>query len=284
MDDIPCPNCGHPVPFNRRLCPACDADAGFPNVRRAAAMQEALYQHYAAAEDHSVAVGTARQFDVLEKVLNSAVPTINISPKLMLQIALGAKYMSYYKAEKADLRVAAKEEYHVHRAGVDARIHPGCEAEIINATLSPDGNGLTSWGEVAMQLSVGSIAGRTSVLRENAFDFYNRFDLGTRGALEELGWRAVWSDRVKLGAAHIEPSLTVATSEGEICDLVLMPGLDRSEARYIELHIWGEIHMAALAQVVLAKPLTEPAQRDIWDMARSQLTAQLVPVIDRTAP
>lgn len=78
-------------------------------------------------------------------------------------------------------------KYHAHRSAVDAKIHPGYGFEILNAALSPDGRGLPNYGEVTLELSELSIASRASVLRENAFDFYERCDLGKRNAEEELG-------------------------------------------------------------------------------------------------
>jgi hypothetical protein len=224
------------------------------------------------------------QVQQLESILNQSVATINISPKLLYNIAAGQNYMSYYKAMDQQLRGIAERKYHEDRTVVDGKIHPGYGSEILNAALSPDGRGLMNYGRVTLELRQIAIEDRASVLRENAFDFFERYDLGHINAEEQPGWRAIWSDRAHLGVAHLGPTVTPAMSVGALADQVLLSGIDRHGDRYMEVHIYGELSWQSLSKVTLERPLTDAKEQDDWDFGRQKLAGRGVTIIDRANP
>ena len=124
-------------------------------------------------------------------------------------MTLGQNYISYYNALDHGARKIAERQYHAHRRAVDDKVHTGYGEEILNAALSVDGRGLTNYGPITLELRQISIEDRASVMRENSFDFYDRYKLGDRDAIEEPGWRSTWATRARLGVAHVEPSVTV---------------------------------------------------------------------------
>ena len=276
-------NCGAMVEFHRTNC-EFGHFIGFPNVRRAEEMRADLERNYEAARRDAAARGVEPQVDELETLLLRTVATINIGAKLLRNMAFGQNYMSYYKAMEIGSRKIAERQYHSHRGAVDEKVHPGYREEIINAALSPDGRGLTNYGAITLQLEGHAIEDRASVMRENAFDFFERYDLGRRNAEEEPGWRAVWADRARLGVAHLAATLTHATALDRISDAILSSGGGRDRDRYIEVHVYGEVSPQSLGQVTLEKPLTDPQDKDDWDGAQQKLTKGGVKVIDRTQP
>lgn len=240
--------------------------------------------NYGAAVADALARGVETRFDALENILKGSVATINITSKLLYAMAAGQNYVSYYKALKTDLRRIAERQYHAQRSKVDAAIHPGYEEEILNAALSPDGRGLTNYGPITLQLLEVSISDRSSVMRENAFDFFERNDLGARDAEEELGWRSVWGSRYKLGVAQLAPSLTMAMAFDDISNCILSCGVTRGDDRYIEIHIYGELSWQALSRVVLERSLTDSKEQDDWDFGRQKLSHRGVTIVDRVNP
>jgi hypothetical protein len=136
-----CRKCGSPVDFNRATCGNCELFIGFPNVRQAQSMQEALDQNYKEALTEAHRRGCTAKVNHLESLLKGSVATINVHPKLLYCMAAGAKYVSYYHAIERGFREVAERKYHAHRGAVDAKIYTGYEAEIVNAALSPDGAG-----------------------------------------------------------------------------------------------------------------------------------------------
>jgi hypothetical protein len=199
-------------------------------------------------------------------------------------MAKSQNYMSYYNALARGLRRIAEREYHAHREAVDAKIHTGYESEIINAALSPDGRGLTNYGAITLVLQAVAIEDRASLMRENAFDFYERYQLSRRDAKEESGWRSTWADRSQLGVAHLGPSITPATAGNELVSHVLFCGSDRPKDRYIEIHIFDEVSWQSLSKVALEKPLTTSDEQDDWKFGRMKLAHRGVAIVDKVNP
>ncbi|MFI4986153.1 MAG: hypothetical protein ACHQF3_01815 [Alphaproteobacteria bacterium] len=284
MPDVVCPNCGEAVEFHRKDCLNCGFFVGYPNVRRAESMRVELATNYADALANAIARGVTSQVAQLEGLLGNSGATINVSANILSNMAIGHSYISYYKALDDKLRRIAEAKYHAHRAAVDAKLHPGYESEILNAALSPDGRGLTNYGEITMRLRDVSIRNRASVLRENAFDFYEAYDLGRRDAEEAPGWRSVWADRARLGVAYLAATVTPSLASHDLHRAILASGPDRRNDRFMEVHIFGELTRQAIENVSLDKPLTDATANENWDFAGQKLARIGVTVMDRTRP
>ena len=247
-------------------------------------MQADLKRNFDDAVADATRRGLESKIDRIESLLAGSVATINVSPKVILSMVLGTAYQSYHRALDQDLRQIAERKYHAHRVAVDAKVHPGYGAEILDAAVSPDGRGLTGYGEITLQLREISIADRASVLRENAYAFYERYNLGCRDAEEAPGWRATWADRARLGVAHLAPTLSPMIADKDLPFSVLAVGPSRDDDRYIEVHIYGQLTSAALEDVSLDRPLTHADDRDEWTLARQKLERRGVTVQERVNP
>lgn len=247
-------------------------------------MRAELERNYTDALENALARGTSDLVDRLERLLAGTVATINVSPKMLDIMTLGLPYFGYHRALEQGLRRKAEDIYHAHRLAVDAKIHPGYEKDIIYAVLSPDGRGLTGYGEITLQLREDAVGRRASLLRENAFDFYQRYQLGDRDAQEAPGWRSVWGDRALLGVAHLEASLTPALSSGALPGLILAVGATKHDDRFMEVHIFDPLTWQMIASATLDRTITDAEARDEWDFARSRLARRGVPIADHTVP
>jgi hypothetical protein len=279
-----CANCGEAVEFHRTSCQACGCPVGYPNVRKAEAMQADLDRNHAASVTDADSRGVRSLLDKLAALLSSSVAVIAIPVDVLLKMTLGAAYRSYHKALDQDLRPIAEEIYHRHRGVVDAAVHPGYFAEITNAAISTDGRGLNNYGAVTLRIAERFIAQRATVLRENAFAFYERYDLGRRGGQEAPGWRCVWSRRAQLGVAHLAPRITPSMPETSLTSLVLTAGAGRDTDQFMEVHVFGMLPIETIEQVSLDRPLVTPESREEWNIVGQKIASRGIPLTDRTAP
>jgi hypothetical protein len=279
MQPIECPKCGLEVAYNVAHCHSGHF-VGFPNVRLAEGMRERLNFHYGRAAANARERGVGDKIDKLESILANSIATINVTPIVLRNLSLGDNYKNYYVAIDEGIRELASRQYHSDRQMVDTRIHTAYEKHILNAALSIDGLGLTNYGNITLRLRENVVDVRASLLRENGYAFFERYDLGRLGRAEELGWRSVWSDRTLLAVAHLEPSITPATPLAELTNLILCCGEDRRQDRYIEVHIFGELDWQAIGSAMRERPLTNPEDQADWELARTKLTLRGIECID----
>lgn len=280
---IICPRCGAEVEYYRENC-INGHFVGFPNIRRAREMVADLYRHYYAAMTNAASRGVASRVQDLERLLQGTVATINVSANIIRNMALGQNYISYYNALAHDARKIAQQYYHAHREAVDAKVHTGYGTEILNAALSADGRGLTNYGPITLELRQVAIEDRASVMRENSFEFYDRYHLGDRDAIEEPGWRSVWVNRAQLGVAHLGPDISAATPDADLPKIILSSGTTKRDDRYMEVHIFGDLSWQTLNKATLAQPLTTPEEQDDWFVGRQKLELRGVTIVDPIYP
>lgn len=247
-------------------------------------MRADLDRHYQDALADADGRGVRATVDKLEVNLRSSDAVIAMRPSVLLSVTKDAAYRSYHRALDQDLRQIAEEALHRHRGVVDMAVHTGYFADITNAAISTDGRALNNYGAISVTIGERFIADRATVLRENAWDFYERHDLGARGAEEEPGWRCVWADRAKLGVTHLAPNVTGATSNDALHHLVLEPGTGRHDDHFMEVHIFDMLTADTFAAVSLDRPLTDSEQQKDWDMASQKLAARGIPVKGGTHP
>lgn len=278
MAGFKCSRCGVEVENHKTYCDSGHF-IGFPNVRRAEEMRDDLLRNYQTTVADAAGRNCTDKIQLLENLLNASVATINVSVKVVRNMAFGENYMSYYNALEQGARRSAERQYHAHRRAVDAKIHPGYETEIVNAALSLNGRGLANYGEVTLVLRSETIEDRASVMRENSFLFYERYDLGRRDAVEESGWRSTWPDRGRLGVAHLAAKLSSAIGQDELFAIVMSSGSTRDDDRYMEVHIFNSISRLSLDKVFLATPLTNIDSQTDWQIAVQKLTARGMSIV-----
>lgn len=247
-------------------------------------MRSDLLGHAATARQEAAQRGTTAKMQTLEAILDHTVATVAVSVLVALRMATGDKYRSVYEAVERGDREVSEARYEAHRTAVDAKLYTAYHRHIVCAALSPDGESLRNYGVVTLVLDDLAIRERASVMRENAFAFYERFTLGARNAVEDPGWRATWDDRKELGVAHLGPDITPADSNAALAQRILFNGPDRAADRFMEVNIYGGIGIQAVGRVTLTGTVASDDDRDWWECAASSLRRRGIPVSGSALP
>lgn len=273
---LTCRTCGANVPSSARYCPGCQADAGFPNVRAAEAPTEkdALHQRLADAE-----VSTkARKCDSVLRNFGSAVLKSkavickNLAVVSRLVSSDNALYASFYREIEGELRLPEDNRFDRGRSAVDGTLFPNYHTAICFAALSLDDVGPTAYGAYTVVLKEKMIIQRATVFEENSFSFCQKTHRIVVGDPIPPGYRAVWGERDQLTMAKLHSKIDDATSAKGYPSILLRQGSATDEPDFIEVHIWGPIHRAAIERVVGPKPRTRD-DKVLWNSLATKLSA-----------
>lgn len=279
MDDpVKCanPECGAEIEFWQIKCPVCGTPAGYPNVRKAQAEQEALNNFYDAAIVSSNARGANSKVIVLEHQAVAGKIVVNLSVDTVYNMIRNPmlNYVSYYRAVDAGVRKAAKEQHHVDRSVADDALFPNYADHIVYGALSCDGRGVTNYGPIAVSLKDEVAPLRASLLIENSFRF-----LATHFKPQQplpQGYRAVWGDRGRLAVVKHATDLSAAMSDSDVNKLILRPGADRNKDDFIEVHLYDGFDKRAVERVFLDAPLIHPHDQNRWRELKELLAFEKV--------
>lgn len=242
-------------------------------------MRSQLLGHYNQAVLSARGTGLDAEVARLETLLRDSVATIAVQPAILRNIATGDAYTTYYKAVKRRDRRASLLKHLAERKKVDGQIHSSYEEEIVNAALSIDGRGLNSYGPITLVLKTEAIEDRSSVLRENAYQFYDRCNLGPRDADEPPGWRSTWADRHLLGVAKLAAMLSTSTTDTMIAEATLVSHGSKETDQFLEVHIYGDVPLFFVGEVRLERSLTETRDLKAWNESIEKLEKRRIPVV-----
>ncbi len=255
--DIPCPRqdfpCDGIIPVNLDHCPTCHLQVQAPNVRMAEHPDEksALQLRFSNAQTHSQRNGTKHEWQQLLTCLQQtqAVINLDISTLDKLLSSSNVLYASYQQQVQAGTRTPAAFEHDANRIAVESRLYGSFSNRIIYAALSPDGNGLWSYGEITITLKTASIAHRASILEENSYDFMRKHRIPVIDPDFPLGYRSNWADRHLLGSAKLAKELQPGMTSHELNALVIHSSGDRSLDKFLEIHIFSTFDHRAIARI-----------------------------------
>jgi len=273
---VDCHTCGERVPGSARNCPSCQADAGFPNIRAAALDEEkvALELRMIDAETSTRARGCEAVLKGYGKaVLQSrAVICRNLGVVSSLVSSDNALYNNFYKQIEAESRLPEDNPFDRGRSAVDGTLFPNYHTNICFAALSLDNVGLTRYGEYSIVLKEKMILQRASVFEENSVAFCQMKHRIIVGDSVPPGYRATWLERDRLAMAKSHSKIDLATRPEDYGGILLRRGTDPMDDDFIEVHIWGPIHRAAIERVVGPRPRTRD-DRVLWNSLDAKLRA-----------
>jgi hypothetical protein len=153
---------------------------------------------------------------------------------------------------------------------VATKLFPTFHQNIQYAALSPDGGGLNNYGEVAVRWQVTQfyLERRISLLDENSFTFFERYQLGALRSSIPPGHQSVWGDRAKLAAAKLAIRINSADPESSLTNLLLRPADNRDDDDFVEVAIYAETGLDT-NDVDLISLQTAPKNREDqlrWDL------------------
>jgi hypothetical protein len=172
---VKCLICGESVPASARSCPSCQADAGFPNVRAAAIIEEktALEKRFRDAEISARARGCEEILgDFGTAVLYSkAVFCRNLNVVTALVCSDNALYASFYRQLEGETRLPEDSPFDRARTAVDGTLFPHYHKDICFAALSLNHLGPSKYGDYTIVLKEKMILQRATVFEENSVSF-----------------------------------------------------------------------------------------------------------------
>ncbi|MFM2376125.1 MAG: hypothetical protein RLZZ165_1222 [Bacteroidota bacterium] len=239
------------IQINMNECPTCGCTLIPPtNVRMANHPQErdALEARYKEAVETAKSNGANGKLEEMEAMLAGAHAVVSMDLLFLNSMLTSSKllYTSYKNQVDAGIRKPAEHENDRDRIVAEGQLYGSNGGKIFYAELSPDGTGLSSYGEFAVTLREVAIAHRASLLEQNSFNFKDKS--------LPLGYRSVWEERIKLGVAKLASGLHPGISKQEVNKLILKSEGDRATDEFIEIHIFGSFDNRAISKIVGPNP------------------------------
>lgn len=275
-----CPQCTEIVPDAQRHCPACGADAGFPNVRLAQREKELneLDTRMQRARASADAAGYSTVMnDFGKSVLTSR--AIIARPLRLLHDLIDTThktYSSYHKELSAGTRFASNNVFDQTRNQFENALFPNFYQHICFAALTLDDSWVKWFGQYAMLLKDSMIAHRATVFEENPFHFVRRHKLSLTDTIPP-GYRSVWGRRDDIAKAKLYPKLNPNTQSTDYPRILLEASREDNDADYIEVHIYGTFTKAAIDAIIGPRPRSNE-DRVIWKMFKKSAAASRITV------
>lgn len=274
-DSIPCADCKNEIPQPATSCPHCGRPGIFWNVIQANDDGEraALQSRYSAVKADALARGADGVVQDFENAIASSMGVIARSDIDVHRLANSSRqlYGTYYQQLDAGLRLPDGDEWDVVREITDSLLFPKYKEQIRFAALSLDGIGLSNYGSCSVTLRDDLIAHRASVLEENSVLFLERHGVKvSRKPDIPRGFRAIWTERVKLCVAKLAARIDSATAPNQYSSLLLKQGTSPEDDEFVEVHIFGPITVLTMAKVAVTIPPPGP-RRTIVKALKSKL-------------
>lgn len=163
-------------------------------------------------------------------------------------------YTSFYQQVGSEGRLPENNIWDRGRSAVDATLFPLYHPKIVFGALSLDNRCPSKYGAYAMVLREKMIHQRATVFEENSFVFCQSKHKIVAGDPIPSGYRATWQERDQLAMAKLHSKLDTGTKSADFARILLTLGKDESDQDFIEVHIYGTIHRAAVEKVAGPEP------------------------------
>jgi TIR domain len=233
-----CTKCGAAVCATESTCPVCGETLAPPNVRFAFRHRPSLQKRYREAQQNARFKGSQTVLAAFERIVAKTVVVISMSTNRLLQMLSPdqALFDSFYQLLSAPKAEQVAKEY----------LYPSYAQKLCFGVLSPDGVGVTEYGDVSVTLHENAIDSRASVTEVSSFDIANREFVWPD---EFAGFASALSDRRLLAVARSEHAIGANTAEAELRDLILPAGERRKSLDVMEVQIYGPIDTQAIESV-----------------------------------
>lgn len=252
-----CTNCSEPVPDNRRDCPACGHDNGFPNVRCAAQSSEygALHKRVADARVSAAARDVTTELNAFEEATSGSKAVISRSLSDILFLAKGDEfsYASFARQLRAGTRAPADNQFDKTRLQYENALFPNYSEDILFGSLSLNECGMSGYGGYDIVLKDKMINNRATVFEENPYNFSIKHHLGLTDVIP-AGYRAVWNDRASLCVAKLHGSVEKGMTQTDFAGILQNDNGGTGDSDFIEVHIHGTLNRKTIEKVVAATP------------------------------
>jgi hypothetical protein len=268
-----CTNCGREVPWSERYCPACNSDAGFPNVRLAAAKEEveALAARVASVKAAADLRGASAELASFAHAAEGSNAVMNRSLGV-LQAWLSndsALFLTFHQQVRSGARLPENSKWDQQRTSAENTINPIFFSHLSYGALALDELGMSYYGPYCITLAEKMIGHRASVFEENPFEFNRRHAI-ISGQSAPHGYRAPWGSRSDLATSKLGHRISHGMRATSFPDILMEPRRSDSTCDFIEVHIFGPIHAAAIQSV--RGPVPERrADKALWNQVKRKL-------------
>lgn len=270
-----CNFCGAKLPIQARTCPMCGQDAGFPNVRLAgsdrerAAVTERLARGQVSADTRNSRV----QLDAFGQAVLQSRAVMNRSLGALHSWVNGANplFISFHQQVRSQSRGPQDNEWDRQRISAENTISPLFFDSLNIGALCLGAVGMEYYGPYTIFLKENLIAHRSSAFEENPF-FFNQRHAVISGKDPPPGYRAVWLERDRLAMAKLHPKITSETTPADFPSILLESRGGESDCDFIEVHIYGPLHMGAIEHVAGPKPSGDDAL--LWRNIKRKMASQ----------
>jgi hypothetical protein len=267
-----CTNCGAPVPLEKRDCQACGESNGAPNVRLAQSEAErsALTLRFHDAKISCQARGcdeALQRFGLM--VLNSRAVIARSLAVVQDLVDRNETYTSYHSQLASGARNAEDNAWDLTRTQVDAALFPNFHKDIVFASLTLDGAGMSGYGDYVIELKEALIAKRASVFEANPYLL-----------IEKLGWllhkpipagyRATWEERNLLAMVKLHMEISPTTGDGDFPSILANDRGETGNSDFMEVHIFGPVNKHTVKKISGPMPKTRE-DRLLWKSLKRKL-------------
>jgi hypothetical protein len=256
-----CPECGAMVASSSRFCPGCYRDVGYPNVRLASQPEEkaALSARVRSAEAALAGQSCSDALDRFGAAVAASKAVIARSIGILHSLVKSDNqlYVNFHKQVQSGARLPESNQWDKGRVAAESTILPHIYENISFGSLTLDGRGILSYGELFVTLKEQMIAHRATVFEENPFIFCNRHKV-IAGTDPPKGYRAIWAERDQLAKAKLYAKLSRDTEAADFPTILSDSSAGEGDGDFIEVHIHGPIHRRAIERVIGYRPKRGP--------------------------
>jgi hypothetical protein len=268
-----CNGCNQPILPYIRICPVCQLDVGFPNVRATETTEEieALARRVKEAQISAQLRNCETELnDFGQAVLQSkAVISCNLNKLSEFINSDNDLYNTFYQQVDSESRLPENNLWDHGRPAVDATLFPHYHQKIVFAALSFDNHGPNYYGDYTVVLREATIESRATVFEENSFNFCQKHRIVAGNPLP-AGYRTSWTDRDKLAMAKLHDKIDANTRPNDYPGILMTQGEKSIDDDFIEVHIYGAIHRRAIECVTGPEPKNR-FNRVIWKSIKKKL-------------
>ena len=145
------------------------------------------------------------------------------------------------------------------------------------ASVSINGEGITSYGDVTVTLSERMISHRASCIEGNSAELFAK-----HGNLAKI-LRSTWEDRSRLCVAKVATNVNTGTKTDDFPGLILKNKTKKSKDDFVEVIVFGSMTAATFEAVTTDKAVMARSNRDsvYWEAVKEKLAKYNVQAVEK---
>ena len=282
LSKLICPNCQTENERNADVCKDCGSLLGFVNVN----LLSDPYYEQGLNKRYQALLAKVRQAEIarFETIINREGKVVVNMPSEVLRLMVNENedYLSYQRGVEQGKISKRNFKQDRFQCIVESVFYGFDGRNIVYAALSLDDNGVANYGDVSVVLKTKSIEKRTTFFERDTFLVFK--DLTAIGwRLDEdvpAGYCGIWQDRHKIAAIKHGAQIRDTHQITDFAAMILKNGDDRTDAEFIELHVFNTITPNNFEKITFQKKLVRSFNQLQFEILTSKLADLQVEVIE----